>query len=133
MIEPKTEDGFDFPRCWAKSDNCKRYLGHAGLHSWEIREPPTRPTVKELNAEVKRAIESANHSLGLGIATDPIVVNGIRASLHSGDYELNRTDVLQDLVIGAVGRVMETVFSAYRSKTPEEFGNWLNDEIGAYR
>lgn len=56
------------------------------------------------------------------------------------DYALRITKAIRDTraegidkAVGAAGRVMETVFSAYRSKTPEEFDAWVNAEVGAYR
>ena len=49
-----------------------------------------QPTVEELNAEVKRAIEFANFGMGMNLPTDDVTVNTLRASLHGGDYVLAR-------------------------------------------
>jgi len=56
----------------------------------KLRE--SRPTVDELNTEVKRAIEFVNHGMGMTLPTDPITINSLRASLHSGDYRMVKRD-----------------------------------------
>jgi hypothetical protein len=49
------------------------------------------PSVGDLDAEVRRALVHTEHALGVDLGSgSPLIVSTLRASLHSGDFQLCR-------------------------------------------